>query len=341
MSDLDPIALRGSPGSPYTRKMVALLRYWRLPYRYLVRAADAAGLPRPKVELLPTMYLPGADGVLEAVTDSTPLIRRLQPRVPARSVLPADPVLALVDAVLEDYGDEWLTKPMFHYRWAYGADAAKAAGILPRWREFGASEDAVAEVGRLFADRQIGRLHVVGSNVGTAALIEDGYRRFLDAFDDHLRRHPFLFGARPAAADFAIYGQLTQLARFDPTPAAETLARAPRVVAWVELMEDLSGIEPADDDWLDRASVRHSLAPLLAEVARTYVPVMHANARALATGADLVEATVDGQVWTQAPFPYQGKCLTALRAQWERLPVAERTSVEDVLGPAAALFAVD
>ena len=57
----------------------------------------------------------------------------------------------------------------------------------------------------------------------------------------------FVFGERPAAADFALYGQLTQLAGFDPTPRAIALETAPRVVAWVDTVEDLSGLEPRDD----------------------------------------------------------------------------------------------
>jgi hypothetical protein len=82
---------------------------------------------------------------------------------PGRSVIPPDGALAFIDALLEDYADEWLTKAMFHYRWAFAPDIANAAAILPRWFRTNQPEsDAVAN-GKLFADRQIGRLGVVGS----------------------------------------------------------------------------------------------------------------------------------------------------------------------------------
>ena len=104
------IALSGSPGSPYTRKMLSVLRYRRMAYRYIISGTPTPHLPQPKVELLPTFFLPGADGQMEAVVDSTPLIRRLEPMGEGRSILPPNPVLAFLDELLEDYGDEWLTK---------------------------------------------------------------------------------------------------------------------------------------------------------------------------------------------------------------------------------------
>jgi glutathione S-transferase len=338
----DPVTLSGAPGSPYTRKMLAVLRYRRIAYRFLLptnlRLRD---LPRPKVQLLPTFYLPDESGALAAVTDSTPLIRRFEREQEGRSLIPTDPALAFVNDLIEDYADEWLTKAMFHYRWAYDADIAKASAILPCWRGFSVPDADLRAAGAAFAERQIGRLRYVGSNPVTGLVIEASYQRFLAAFEDHLRHHPYLLGARPASCDFAVFGQLTQLAEFDPTPMALTLEIAPRVTAWVGMMEDQSGLEPAEADWLDAAALPGTLCVLLAEIGRVYPPVMLANARAVADGAAEVAAVVDGQAWSQQPFPYQSKCLQWLRDAHAALPAAARVTVDRLMAPAglAGLFA--
>ena len=328
----EPVAISGAPGSPYTRKMLAVLRYRRIPYRYLIVSNPAlADLPKAKVPLLPTFYLPGAEGALEAVTDSTPLIRRFEQDRGERSLVPGDAALAFLDALIEDYADEWLTKAMFHYRWAYTADIAKASAILPCWRGLSVPDSDLAERGRAVAERQIGRLRYVGSNAVTGPLIEASYRRFLEAFEAHLRVMPYLMGRRPGASDFATYGQLTQLAEFDPTPAAVTLSIAPRVTAWVGMMEDQSGVEPAETDWIDAANPPPTLKALLSEIGRVYTPVMLANARAVMSGAPEVSAAVDGQAWTQQPFPYQAKCLKALRDGYAALAPDARAIVDAAL----------
>src|SRR5688572_15791674 len=168
---LEPLPLRGAPGSPYTRKMLALLRYRRIPYRFIVRGSrEDRGLPEPKVSLLPTFFLPAADGRLEAVVDSTPLIRRFEREFAGRRAVPPRPALAFLDALLEDYADEWLTRPMFHYRWAFAPDVAKASAILPLWSRIELPAEVWREQGRAFAARQIGRLGVVGSNETTGSV---------------------------------------------------------------------------------------------------------------------------------------------------------------------------
>lgn len=337
-----PIALAGAPGSPYTRKMLGVLRYRRIPYRYMISSAAAAqDLPKPKVALLPTFYLPNPAGELEAVTDSTPLIRRFEREFQGRSLIPNDPALGFLDALIEDYADEWLTKAMFHYRWSYKADIDKAAAILPTWRKLSVPDAELEALGRFVAERQIGRLRYVGSNAVTGPVIEAGYRRFLQAFEAHLTEQPYLLGRRPGASDFGVYGQLTQLAEFDPTPAALTLQIAPRVTAWVGLMEDQSGLEPTDADWDASDALPETLLAILAEIGRVYTPVMLANARAVTSGASAVDAVVDGQPWSQQPFPYQAKCLGWLRAHYSGLDPAVRARLAPVLERAglAPLFA--
>ena len=326
-----PLHLKGAPGSPYTRKMLALLRYRRIPYAFLVgNEADRLGLPKPRVELLPTFYLPNAAGELEAVVDSTPLIRRFEAEFEGRSAIPPDPVTAFLDALVEDYADEWLTKCMFHYRWAFAADVEKAGRILPLWRDRSVDDVRHAELARGFSERQISRLYVVGSNEVTAPVIEASYVRFLALFERLVAARPFVFGDRPGASDFGLYAQLTQLTHFDPTPMGLCLEQAPRVYAWVDVVEDLSGV-PDDAAWLPRTALRDALGELLAEIGRVYVPALLANAEALRAGKEQWETTIDGRPWTQPSFPYQGKCLAALRAGFEALGGEDRSAVRAVL----------
>jgi len=326
----EPLTIVGMPGSPYSRKLRAVLRYRRIPHVWVTQfSPETRGLPKPRVELLPQLVLPRDDGTLEACTDSTPLIRRLEAMCAGRAVVPPDPVVAFLDALLEDYADEWVTKPMFHYRWAYATDAAHAAAILPRWSRTTSPEAEAVALGKAFAERQIGRLGVVGSNEVTAPVIEESYRRLLGLLDARLADSRFVMGGRPGASDFGLYGQLTQLVGFDPTPRALALEMAPRVVAWVDVVEDVSGVEPGD--WVHRENIPATFLALLAEMGRVYVPFLLANAAALDRGAERVECTIAGRSWLQQPFPYQRKCLTWLRADHDALRPDDRRQVDAIL----------
>ena len=338
-----PLVIVGAPGSPYSRKLRAVLRYRCIPHRWIVRGSRSDhDIPDVPVSLMPVLVFPGVGGAPDrAAIDSTPLIRQLEELYPERSVIPPDPGMAFIDALVEDYGDEWLTKAMFHYRWAFDADVAKAASILPRWSRVNVPEQTIAGISKMISSRQIERLWVVGSNETTGPVIEASYRRFLEILDAHLTEQPFVMGARPGASDFGLFGQLTQLVLFDPTPAAIALERSPRVVTWVDVVEDLSGLEVGDGDWTPREAVPATLRALLAEVGRVYAPFLLANAAALEGGAEQVECEIDGRKWVQKPFPYQGKCLRWLREGHGALAPDDRTFVDSLLSGTGceALFA--
>jgi glutathione S-transferase len=332
----NPLRIAGAPGSPYSRKLRAVLRYRRVPHHWVVRGSHAdLDTPPTPVALMPVLVFPGENGAADtAGIDSTPLIRRVEALHAGRSVVPTDPALAFVDELLEDYADEWLTKAMFHYRWAYPADIAKAGAVLPLWRGTNTPNEVIEKFSKTISQRQIDRLWVVGSNETTGPIIEASYARLLRLLDAHLTDHAFVLGERPASSDFGLYGQLTQLGLFDPTPMQVTVDLSPRVYAWVEVVEDLSGHEwPGGEQagWISRDAVPKTLTALLGEVGRVYTPFLLANADALARGAEQVECTIDGAKWVQKPFPYQGKCLGWLRESYGRLAADDRRAVDAML----------
>lgn len=312
------VELLGAPGSPYTRKMLALLRYRRIAHRTIwgSHMNPVPGYPAPKVKLLPTVYF-GEGEAREAVVDSTPIIRRLEADHPERSVIPEDELLRFLDTLIEDFADEWMTKAMFHYRWHYSEDAANAGPLLIFWQDPCYPDDVAGPMADGFARRQIDRLYVVGSNDVTAPIIEASYQRLVGILDRIVQRQGFVLGTRPSAADFAIYGQLTQLGIVDPTPARIMAQSSPRLRAWIDRVEDLSGHH--DGAWLDHGALWSHLGELLAEIGRVYVPFLLANAQAAAAGQSAFETTIDGKLWTQPVFPYQAKCLLTLRAAREAL----------------------
>ncbi len=327
-----PLQMLGAPGSPYSRKMRSVLRYRHIPYVFIQQnSPEAEKLAAPKVPLLPTFYLPNDAGDIVPTTDSTPMIRRFEKAFEGRSIIPPDPATAFLDELLEDYGDEWLTKCMFHYRWYHDADATKARRVLPHWGAREVTDEKIAPLQKMIGDRQIGRLGVVGSNDVTAPVIEDSFRSFLQAFDAHLQKSRFLFGGRPASSDFGIFGQLTCLVLFDPTPSAIVEKDFPRVWAWTEVVEDLSGMDANEDDWKKAGDAPDTLRGLLAEVGRFHAPFLLANADAIDRKAEKVEAEIAGKPWVQKPFPYQKKCLTWLRESYSALDDGARKTVDGLL----------
>ena len=102
--------------------------------------------------------------------------------------------------LLEDFGDEWVTKIMFHYRWYYAPDRAFAQDWVITSRDPQMPQAERREAMQAFNDRQVGRMAMVGCTDGNRPVIEDSYRFILDTLDAHVRKMEFLFGSRPSLA---------------------------------------------------------------------------------------------------------------------------------------------
>ena len=330
------IKIFGATPSPYTQKMLSVFRYRHIPYT--VHNGDIAnkiaklGVEVPKPVLLPTLLLKDAAGELVATTDSTPIIKRLENEFKERGIIPDDPALAFINYLLEDFGDEWVTKYMFHYRWYFEEDADIAGTILPLVDlAINTPNELHAQYKELIAKRQIDRLWVVGSNDETAELIDLSYKRFLKLMEEHLLVSPFLLGNKPSSSDFSFYGQLTQLVRFDPTPRKLAYEYSSRTVAWVDILEDLSGHDVENTSWTSLEESPDTLKSILKEVGKMYVPALLANADALIKGAEIWEAEIDGAMWKQKTFNYQGKCLAWIKEEFDALNKDDKLRVKEYL----------
>ena len=358
----DPIKVFGNVGSPYTQKILSLLRYKNIPYTVswgdVVQNLSFLDIQPPKPVLLPTIVLKDKNGSDICKTDTTPIIRYLEGIYKEKSVIPNSSVLRFLNYLLEDFADEWTTKYMFHYRWYFNEDAENAKKMLVLQHKIDIDDESMNQFSDVIADRQINRLWVVGSNNDTANLIDQSYKRYLLLMENHLKHLPFMFGQRPSSSDFGLYGQLTQLVGFDPTPRNIAYKNSPRTVSWVNIMSDLSGLHDSggigeffgvkgnksdnksklnyfdDNDygWIDIDNIPDSLIQIFNEVGKVYIPCLIANAKAYENGDEVWETTIDGSIWKQKTFPYQVKCLNWIKDEFNKLSANDKKTTLDLIG---------
>lgn len=326
----------GATPSPYTQKMLSFLRYKRIPFDVhwgnVKQRLEALDIELPKPILLPVVLLEDAQNMPVATTDSTPIIRRLEQEFSDRGAIPDNPALAFINYLLEDFADEWLTKYMFHYRWHFKEDADKAGTILPLVEfEKPLPDKEHKQIKQYITQRQTERLWVVGSSNKTAELIDQSFKRFISMLNKHLIESPFLLGDRPSSADFAFYGQLSQLVKFDPTPRKICHDLAPRVVAWVEVIDDLSGLNLDSKRWTSLEDSPETLNNIFDEFGLMYAPVLLENAKAVNEQKTDWKTTVNGAEWKQRTFNYQAKCLNWIREEYAMLAEQEKDSVKTFL----------
>ena len=322
----------GAEMSPYSVKVRSYFRYKGIPHRWIVRNAESEPdyQKYAKIQIVPLVVTPDDRGI----QDSTPIIEQVEAAHPQPSIHPSDPVAAFVSALLEEFGDEWGNKWMFHYRWAREVDQLSSAGRLARAMMPAADEERHAAMTAMIRERMVGRVWFVGSNEQNAAQIEASFGDALDLLNTHLAGRPYLFGARPAFADFALWGQIYN-AWTDPTPGALIEGRAHDVLAWVQRM-----LWPrAEGEFEPWSSLEPTLMPLLQrQVGRLFLPWTVANAEAVAAGRDELSVELDGRTWTQKPQKYHAKSLRALREKYAA--ASDKSGLDPVLERAGCLAAL-
>jgi glutathione S-transferase len=319
----------GAEMSPYSVKVRSYFRYKGIPHQWILRnaASQAEYEKYAKVPIIPLVVTPEGIGI----QDSTPIIDQVEKRHPEPSIHPGEPVTRFISALIEEFGDEWGNKWMFHYRWAREVDQRCSAGRIARMRAPKASEQELAAFAEQVRVRMVERVWFVGSNELTASQIETGFVDMLGLLDDHLATRPYLFGGRPAFADFGLWGQFYELWT-DPTAGALIEGNAPHVLDWVHRML-WPRSEGAFETW---TALAPTLMPILTkQVGRQFCTWTLANGKALADGKDEFSVTLGDKVWIQKPQKYHVRSLGMLRAKYAE--IADKRDLDLILAAAGCL----
>jgi glutathione S-transferase len=325
----DGYRIIGAEMSPYSVKVRSYFRYKAIPHQWVLRnaASQAEYEKYAKMPIIPLVVTPEGSGI----QDSTPIIERLEKLFPEPSINPDDPVASFISALLEEFGDEWGNKWMFHYRWARDVDQISAAGRIARMRGPTADEDKHAAFASQVRARMVDRVWFVGSNAVTAPQIEAGFVDMLGLLEAHLAARPYLFGGRPALADFGLWGQIYEMWT-DPTAGALISGGAPHVLEWVHRM-----LWPRPEGKFEAwSALEPTLMPILQQhVGQQFMPWTCANEKALAEAREEFSVALADKVWTQKPQKYHARSLGMLRAKYAA--VANKAALNPVLEAAGCL----
>lgn len=308
----DSFKIFGAEESPYSVKVRSYFRYKGIPHQWTPRSMGvmAEYQKYARLPIIPVVVTPED----EALQDSTPILEALETRFPEPATHPPSVALRFLSELLEEFGDEWGNKWMFHFRWAREVDQLSAAERLVATMLPEADDEQRKATETQIRERMVPRIGVVGSNETTAPIIESSFAAGLGRFEAHLSDRPYLFGGRPAFADFGLWGQIYN-AWTDPTAGAMVRSDAPATCAWIERM-----LDPSDEgDFEALETLAPTLEPILREDVRLFLTWSDANAAAIAAGADSLEVDLDGRRWTQTvggPQKYHAKSLGVIRRKF-------------------------
>jgi glutathione S-transferase len=319
----------GAEMSPYSVKVRSYFRYKGIPHQWILRNAKSEKdyTKYARLPIVPLVVTPQDVGI----QDSTPIIDKMEMLFPRPSIDPDDRVANFVSALIEEFGDEWGNKWMFHYRWTREVDQLSSAGRIARMRAPLANDDEHAAMVLQIRARMAERLWFVGSNEVTAPQIETGFKQMLALLQRHLEGRLYLFGGRPAYGDFGLWGQFYELWT-DPTAGALIEGNAPHVLDWVHRML-WPRAEGPFEPW---ETLQDTLMPILAgQVGAQFMTWTAANEKALAGAEEEFSVKLGDAVWIQKPQKYHARSLAMLRAKYAVVP--DKAALDPILAATGCL----
>ncbi|EMD83397.1 glutathione S-transferase family protein [Pacificimonas flava] len=309
--------LYGLRPSFYTRKVAAMLTAMRLPHEDLLKSADIAAEIEAAVDgyrKFPVVETPEGDWL----KDSTDIGLALDAAHPDRSILPDDPAMRAAALMLDDWIDEWLIRPVLHWRvtdednrrWTARHAVAGMNGEPDPGEDSGPAYDhpGVGYAMTFFAGA--GAVNRVGADYENEVL--DLLTRAADALSAHFEMRPFLLGTRISLPDFALYGMLEAGLLWEPAARAYVEPRWPALRAFKRRVE---GVEAGEGVFDTADTAPPTLAALVRIAGDDFADFLAANARALAaneTGATWAGKHMRTRGFTEKCRQATGRTITAL-----------------------------
>lgn len=275
-----PWSFYAAPMSYFSAKVRPALQYKKIEFTEIwpTREVQKEVFARAGVRFIPMIETDTG----ELLQDSPRMLERIEDLRPTPAIFPEDPAVRIVAEVIQDFCDDVLVAQALHWRWNF---PEQRPWVESDW------EAVFGSLATKLAAQMESALPFVGVTEKTRDAAEKWFHDFLDILQAHFAESRYLLGDVITVADYALFGPMFAHFARDPVPARLVRDRAPLVMAW---LHEVSAAGPPAP-WAGPPEVRATLAPLLAEIGRVFVP------QVLAVGAFVSEAIASMPAGEEAP----------------------------------------
>ena len=271
--------LIGTPFSAATVKARLCLRWANLPMTEKSATMSVVQTYiKPRLKTVATPAIIGSDQ--SAFTDTRLLLDGIGREHAAQTLYPDTPAQRFASDLLEAWSDSQFCRHAEYVFWVCEREQAEAH--LTKFLETDSPAGQAARRARLVVSQIIKKFSKLGLNKRAEETVMSQVKATLERLDKALGDSPFLFGERPAMAEFSLAGALHVLA--GTQAGSELLEQHSRLGAWRMRLSAVDGL--AQGDHRKASSSPSAFTQLMRHVAQDFVPRALDSASAVSDWAE-------------------------------------------------------
>ena len=271
--------LIGTPFSAATVKARLFLRWANLPMTENPATLNVVQTYiKPRLKSVATPVIVCSDQ--HAYTDTRLLLDSLRRDHAARTVHPDTPAQRFASDLLEAWSDSRFSRQADYLFWVCEREQAEAR--LPRFLQTDTPADLAARQARLVVAQLNQHFSKRGLDEQAADSVKAQLQASLERLDKALGDSPFLFGERPAMAEFSLAGALQVLSTTQA--GSDMLDKHPRLKTWRTRLSGIDGL--AQGAHRKASSSPSAFMQLMRHVAQDFVPQALDSATAVSDWAE-------------------------------------------------------